>query len=88
MVNRILFWSAFGAATRSLALGIEMRPQFAKSSLVAYPIFMGVGASFGYAMQHVDENQRSKLEGRRQRLMEKRERKAARDAEKAAAAAA
>ncbi|KAI1776337.1 hypothetical protein F4818DRAFT_377753 [Hypoxylon cercidicola] len=85
MVHRVLFWSGFGVAVRFWQLGLEMRPFFTKGSLWAYPIFAGVGASFGYWLQGVDERQTAMLEERKQIILEKRARKAARDAEKAAA---
>ncbi|KAL7625069.1 hypothetical protein AAE478_004283 [Parahypoxylon ruwenzoriense] len=87
MVHRVLFWTGFGVAVRFWQLGLEMRPFFNRGSLWAYPVFAGVGASFGYWLQGVDERQRSTLEERKQGILEKRARKAARDAEKATAAA-
>ncbi|KAI3321735.1 hypothetical protein HD806DRAFT_536826 [Xylariaceae sp. AK1471] len=85
MVHRVLFWSGFGVAVRVWQLGIEMRPLFNKGSLWAYPVFAGVGASFGYWLQGVDERQTAMLEERKQVILGKRARKAARDAEKAEA---
>jgi hypothetical protein len=57
-----------------------MRPLVNRGSLWAYPVFAGVGASFGYWLQGVDERQMATLEERKQIIMEKRARKAARDA--------
>ncbi|KAI0397345.1 hypothetical protein F5Y17DRAFT_455261 [Xylariaceae sp. FL0594] len=85
MVHRVLFWSGFGIAVRFWQLGLEMRPFFNRGSLWAYPVFAGVGGSFGYWLQGVDERQTAILEERKQAILEKRARKAARDAEKAAA---
>jgi hypothetical protein len=34
-----------------------MRPFFSKQSMVGYPIFAGVGASFGYWLSGVEERQ-------------------------------
>ncbi|KAI5865499.1 NADH-ubiquinone oxidoreductase [Durotheca rogersii] len=87
MVHRVLFWSGFGIAVRFWQLGLEMRPLFNRGSLWAYPVFAGVGASFGYWLQGVNERQQAVLEERKQIILEKRARKAAREAERAAAAA-
>ncbi|KAI2470868.1 hypothetical protein F4781DRAFT_430046 [Annulohypoxylon bovei var. microspora] len=86
MVHRALFWAGFGVAVRFWQLGLEMRPLFNRGSLWAYPVFASVGASFGYWLQGVDERQVAVLEERKQSLLQKRARKAARDAEKAEAA--
>ena len=64
-----------------------MRPIFDRPGLVTYPIFMAVGASFGYWMQTVEDKQTAQLEERRKNLLAKRERKAQRDAERASAVA-
>ncbi|KAI5924676.1 hypothetical protein F4810DRAFT_112258 [Camillea tinctor] len=85
MVSRVAFWAGFGVAVRFWQLGLEMRPFFNRQSLWAWPVFAGVGASFGYWLQGVDENQRLILEERKQSILEKRARKAAREAEKAEA---
>jgi hypothetical protein len=76
-----------GVAVRIWQLGIEMRPFFNKESLWVYPIFAGVGGSFGYWLQGVDERQQKILAERKQSIMEKRARRAQREAEKANAAA-
>lgn len=70
-----------GLAVRFWQMGIEMRPFFNKSSLWAYPAYALGGATFGYWMQGVDERQTSMLDQRKNALLEKRARKAARDAE-------
>lgn len=60
-------------------LGLEMRPWFNRGSLWAYPVFAGIGASFGYWLQGVDERQAAVLEDRKQTILEKRARRAARE---------
>ncbi|KAI1074123.1 hypothetical protein F5B20DRAFT_586553 [Whalleya microplaca] len=85
MVHRAIFWAGFGITVRFWQLGLEMRPWFHRSSLYAYPVFAGVGASFGYWLQGVDDRQTAILEDRKQSILEKRARKAARDAQKAEA---
>lgn len=62
-----------------------MRPLFNRSSLWAYPVFAGVGGSFGYWLQGVDERQAAVLEDRKQIILEKRARRAAREGQGAAA---
>ncbi|CAM1508201.1 Fc.00g050490.m01.CDS01 [Cosmosporella sp. VM-42] len=80
MVHRIAFWSMFGLAARFWQVGIEMRPFFNKSSLWAYPVYAAGGASFGYWLQGVEDRQKATLEDRKNLLLEKRARKAERDA--------
>jgi hypothetical protein len=63
-----------------------MRPFFNRGSLWAYPVFGGVGASFGYWMQGVDERQTKTLMDRKAAILEKRARRAEREANAAAAA--
>jgi len=63
-----------------------MRPFFNRKSLWAYPLFGGVGASFGYWLQSIDEKQTKMLEERKQAILEKRARRAQRQAEAAATA--
>ncbi|RMY52911.1 hypothetical protein D0864_14186, partial [Hortaea werneckii] len=77
MVNKILFWSGFGLAVRFWQLGIEMRPFF--SQPWAYPIYGCIGASFGYWMQGVEHIQMRYLRETRDRLLEKRRRRAERE---------
>ena len=76
-----------GLAVRFWQVGIEMRPFFNKSSLWAYPAYALGGASFGYWLQGVDDRQTAMLTERKNILLEKRERKAQRDAQNAAAEA-
>lgn len=65
-----------------------MRPFFNKESLWVYPVYAAGGASFGYWLQGVDDRQTAVLNDRKALLMEKRKRKAQRDAEAAATAKA
>ncbi|KAK6833013.1 hypothetical protein PG990_002179 [Apiospora arundinis] len=81
MVHRVLFWSGFGVAVRVWQLGLEMRPFFNRGSLWAYPVFAGAGASFGYWLQGVDERQQAILNDRKQIILDKRARRAQREAE-------
>jgi len=83
MVHKVLFWGGFGLAVRVWQLGLEMRPFFNKESLWAYPAFASVGASFGYWLQGVDQRQQKILGARRQSLLEKRARRAEREASEA-----
>lgn len=78
MVHRIVFWSGFGVAVRAWQLGLEMRPLFNRQSLWAWPVFAGVGGSFGYWLQTVDDRQTAVLAERKQAILEKRARRAAR----------
>lgn len=64
-----------GIAVRLWQLGIEMRPILAKESLWVYPLFAGVGGSFGYWMQGVENRQLKMLAQRREAILEKRRRR-------------
>ncbi|KAI1438204.1 hypothetical protein GGR50DRAFT_640355 [Xylaria sp. CBS 124048] len=79
---RLTNLAPLGLAVRVWQLGLEMRPLLNRGSLWAYPVFAGVGASFGYWLQGVNERQAAVLEERKQIILEKRARKAARAAEK------
>jgi len=68
-----------GVAVRLWQLGIEMRPLFGRDALWAYPLFASVGGSFGYWLQGVEQRQLKILTDRRDRLLEKRRRAAARE---------
>ena len=57
-----------------------MRPFFNKESLWAYPMFAAVGGSFGYWLTGVDNRQQKILMDRRNSLLEKRARRAEREA--------
>lgn len=52
-----------------------MRPILAKESLWVYPLFAGVGGSFGYWMQGVENRQLKMLAQRREAILEKRQRR-------------
>jgi len=52
-----------------------MRPILAKESLWVYPIFAGVGGSFGYWLQGVENRQLRMLAQRREAILEKRRRR-------------
>ncbi|EQL01027.1 hypothetical protein G6O67_002948 [Ophiocordyceps sinensis] len=88
MVHRLAFWSCFGLGVRFWQVGIEMRPFFNKESLWAYPAYALGGASFGHWLQGVDDRQTAMLDQRKAYLLEKRAKKAEKDASAAAAAAA
>ncbi|KUJ22000.1 uncharacterized protein LY89DRAFT_391026 [Mollisia scopiformis] len=83
MVHKVLFWGGFGLAVRVWQLGLEMRPFFNRGSLWAYPLFAGVGGSFGYWLMGVEERQQAILGARRTSLLEKRARRAEREAAEA-----
>ena len=57
-----------------------MRPFFNKESLWAYPVFAAVGGSFGYWLTGVESRQTKILTERRNSLLEKRRRRAEREA--------
>lgn len=69
-----------GLVVRFWQLGLEMRPFFNKESLWAYPLFGGIGASFGYWMQGVEERQLRILGARKASILEKRAKRAEREA--------
>ena len=73
-----------GVAVRLWQLGIEMRPLFNRTSLWVYPIYAGVGASFGYWMEDIAHRQRRILAERKDKLLERRKRRAEREARKGA----
>ncbi|CCC13258.1 unnamed protein product [Sordaria macrospora k-hell] len=81
MVHRMVFWAGFGLATRAWQLGIERRPILGKQTLWGYPVFAAIGASFGYWVQGVDERQQAMLQERKQAILDKRARRAARQQE-------
>lgn len=57
-----------------------MRPFFHRDTLWVYPLFAGVGGSFGYWMQGIENRQLKILAERREMLLEKRRRRAEREA--------
>jgi len=79
MVHKILFWTGFGVAVRFWQLAIEMRPFFTPQYAWGYPLFAGIGGSFGYWLQGVEDRQRKILADRREMLIEKRRRRAERE---------
>lgn len=68
-----------GVAVRLWQLGIEMRPFFYREGLFAYPVYGAIGASFGYWLQGMEDNQMRYLGETRDRLIEKRRRRAERE---------
>jgi hypothetical protein len=63
-----------------------MRPLFNKESLWVYPVYAGIGGSFGYWLMGVENRQFRLLADRRDQLLEKRARR--KDREEAATTAA
>lgn len=57
-----------------------MRPLFQRGSLWVYTLFAGVGGSFGYWMKGVEDRQLKMLQQRKEILIEKRRRRAEREA--------
>ena len=57
-----------------------MRPFFNKESLWVWPLFAGIGGSFGYWLSGVEVRQLAILAERREALLDKRRRKAEREA--------
>lgn len=64
-----------------------MRPFFQRGSLWVYTLFAGVGGSFGYWMKGVEDRQLKMLQQRKEILIEKRRRRAEREAVEAEAVA-
>jgi len=56
-----------------------MRPFFNRSSLWVYPVYAGVGGSFGYWLLGVEQRQVGFMQSRREGLLEKRRRRAQRE---------
>ncbi|KAL1302352.1 hypothetical protein AAFC00_002758 [Neodothiora populina] len=75
MVHKALFWGGMGVIVRIWQLGIEMRPFLARQAMWAYPVYAGVGASFGYWLQGVEDGQMRILARTKERLLEKRARR-------------
>ena len=61
-------------------MGLEMRPLLTWSNAWAYPFYGAIGGSFGYWLQGVAERQDKVLDDRKRRLLEKRQRRAEREA--------
>lgn len=74
-----------GVATRAWQLGLQRTSPLSTQGLGywAYPIFGGVGASFGYWLEGVDKAQTDLLQERKEAILAKRARRAAREAEAA-----
>ncbi|CAN8095381.1 unnamed protein product [Discula destructiva] len=83
MVSRIVFWAGFGVAVRAWQLGLQMTHPLQRKMLWGYPVFASCGAGFGYWLQTVDQKQVAMLEERKQSILEKRARRAARESEAA-----
>ena len=64
-----------GVVVRLWQLGLEMRPLFGMGSVWVYPVYAGIGASFGYWLQGVETRQVALLRERREALLEKRTRR-------------
>ena len=58
-----------------------MRPFMTKQAWLGFPIFAAVGGSFGYWLEGVDQRQTELLQGRKASIIEKRARRAAREAQ-------
>jgi hypothetical protein len=58
-----------------MQLGIEMRPFFQKGGMWVYPIYAGIGGSFGYWLQGVDQRQMEMLQQRKEMLLAKRKKR-------------
>jgi len=56
-----------------------MRPLFNKESLWVYPVFAGIGGSFGYWLMGVEQRHFKMLAERRDALIEKRARRRERE---------
>ncbi len=61
-------------------MGIEMRPFFQRGSLWVYPLFASIGGSFGYWLKGVEDRQMKMLTQRKELVIEKRRRRAEREA--------
>jgi hypothetical protein len=57
-----------------------MRPFFQRGALWVYPLFAGIGGSFGYWLQGVESRQLKLLQQRKELIIEKRKRRAEREA--------
>ena len=57
-----------------------MRPFFQRGALWVYPLFAGIGGSFGYWLKGVEDRQVKLLQQRKEIIIEKRRRRAEREA--------
>lgn len=64
-----------------------MRPFFQRGRLWVYPLFAGIGGSFGLWMQGVEDRQLKMLAQRKEIVQEKRRRRAEREAREGTEAA-
>jgi len=78
-MSKVLGWAAFGVAVRWWQLGMEMRPFFARETILQYPLYAAVTGSFGYWLTGVEQRQTALLRRRRDLLLEKRRRHALAD---------
>jgi len=62
-------------------MGIEMRTFFQRGSLWVYPLFASIGGSFGYWLKGVEDRQLRMLAQRKELVIEKRRRRAEREAQ-------
>lgn len=58
-----------------------MRPFFQRGTLWVYPLFASIGGSFGYWLNGVEERQVKLLQQRKEIIVEKRRRRAEREAQ-------
>lgn len=56
-----------------------MQPPFLTKTLWVYPVFGGVGASFGYWLQNVEDKQIRYLQEAKDKLLERRKRRQERE---------
>lgn len=56
-----------------------MRPFFQRGAMWVYPLFAGIGGSFGYWMKGVEDRQIKLLQQRKEIIIEKRRRRAERE---------
>jgi hypothetical protein len=58
-----------------------MRPFFQRGTLWVYPLFASIGGSFGYWLKGVEDRQVKLLQQRKEIIIEKRRRRAEREAQ-------
>lgn len=56
-----------------------MRPFFQRGALWVYPLFAGIGGSFGYWLKGVEDRQMKMLQQRKELVIEKRRRREERE---------
>lgn len=83
--QRLIRMQTAGVITRIWQLGLQRTSPKSKQGLgwLAYPVYAGVGASFGYWLEDVDKAQTALLQERKDAILAKRARRAAREAEAA-----